>query len=171
MISSSLGKAGRGGTSAGVCISFEGFQGAPPLSWDEFRLSLSEVERLRRLERIDAVWSSIEDLGRGLLLVIFEGVVCRRKKFGRRLFHADGGIAVRLLPAISYGLSPRRSATEPKSLSSDFWFSRSLELALDPLLSLFGQFIQDLGRENDLPRERDLEDDRLSRPSRSSSSG
>lgn len=72
---------------------------------------------------------------------------------------------------MSYGLSPRRSATEPKSLSSDFVFSRSFELALDPLLSLLGQFIQDLGLENDRPLERDLEDDRLCRPSRSSSSG
>lgn len=37
-------------------------------------------------------------------------------------------------------------------------------------MSLLGQTSQDLGLENDLPLERDLEDDRLFRPDRSSSS-
>lgn len=46
--------------------------------------------------------------------------------------------------------------------------SPSLELALEPLLSLLGHPSQDLGLENDLPRESDLESDRLGR---SSSSG
>ena len=44
-------------------------------------------------------------------------------------------------------------------------------MVLDPLLSLLGQISQDLGLENDLPLERDLEDDRVFRPFRSSSSG
>lgn len=70
----------------------------PPLSSREFRLScrtsLSVMDRLRRHESVEAVASSIEDLGRGLLLVMLEGLVRRRIKSGR-LCHAEGGIVGR----------------------------------------------------------------------------
>lgn len=130
---------------------------------------MSVIDLLRKRESVEAVRSSIVDFWRGLLLVILDGLVRRRMKSGR-LFHAEGGIGVRgFEEAMSYGLSPRRSATLPKSLMSARGVSRVFELLLDPLLSLLGQSNHDLGLENDLPLERDL--DCTLRPRSSSSSG
>lgn len=108
------------------------------------------------------------DFWRGLLLVMFEGLVRRRMKSGR-LFHAEGGIVDRGFEAISYGLLPSSSAADPKSFNSARGLSRVFELLLEPLLSLFGQSNHDLGLEKDLPLERDLACP--SRPRSSSSSG
>lgn len=95
---------GSGGTSVRERAGGEGVQGTLPRSSKDHRFSapgsLSVTERLRNLDNVDAVRSSMAVLGRGAFLEILDGLGRRRKKSGR-LLQAEGGMLGRDLDAMS----------------------------------------------------------------------